>query len=143
LPSRRRNDLEKLLSIFDQENRLSDEHILNVKEEDFPKEYREIIRRLQKAHETPEIVEQMTVEDEILEEFRIRERILAQKDEVIAKKDEVIAEAKEILVEKDKVISEKDKVISGKDKVISETQKALAEQAKRIAELERLLTKKE
>jgi hypothetical protein len=147
LPSRRRNDLEKLLSIFDQDNRLSNEHILNVKEKDFPKKYSEVIRRLQKARETPKIMEQMTIEDEILEEFRIRERIDAEKDELIVKKDEVIAGKDEVIAEKDEVIVEKDEVIAEKDKVIFEQANAiseiLAEKDKVIAELNRLLTKKE
>jgi hypothetical protein len=67
LTSRRRNDLEKLLSIFDQENRLSDRHILDIKEEDFPEAYAPIIRRLQKACETPDIMEQMNLEDDFIE----------------------------------------------------------------------------
>jgi hypothetical protein len=159
IASRRRNELEEVLSIFDQDNRGSDDHVLNIKEEDFPIKYREIIRCLHKAYETPEIKEQMTLEDDILEEFRIRERIaahdianavaekdkavalVAEKDETIAEKDETIAEQATALTEKDKALSEKDKALSEKDNVILETQKALSEQAKRIAELERRLNK--
>jgi len=44
-----------LLSIFDQRNRTSDKHILNVKEEDFPDEYPDFIRHLQKAANESEI----------------------------------------------------------------------------------------
>jgi hypothetical protein len=49
LKSRRRNELEQLLSVFDQNNRTSDNHILNVKEEDFPEKFRPLIRRLKGA----------------------------------------------------------------------------------------------
>ncbi|MDR3246692.1 MAG: hypothetical protein LBT50_09710 [Prevotellaceae bacterium] len=161
LPSRRRNELEKLLSIFDQDNRLSDEHILNIKEADFPKKYSEVIRRLQKARETPKILEQMTIEDEIIEEFQIRERIDAEKDKVIVEKDkaivekdkvivetkealvktkEALAETKEALAETKEALAEKDKALIEKNNAILEI---LAEHAKEIAELKRLSLKKE
>ena len=39
----RRNELELLLSVFDQNNRTSDNHILNVREEDFPEKYRPLL----------------------------------------------------------------------------------------------------
>jgi hypothetical protein len=55
LKRRRRNDLEKLLSIFDQENRTRNEHILNVNEDDFPESFRSIIRRLRMASEIEDI----------------------------------------------------------------------------------------
>ena len=43
------NDLEKLLSIFDQKNCTANHHILNVDEDEFPALYRPIIRRLHYA----------------------------------------------------------------------------------------------
>jgi hypothetical protein len=49
LKKRRRNELEQLLSVFDQSNRTSDSHILNVKERDFPEKFRPLIRRLKGA----------------------------------------------------------------------------------------------
>ena len=74
LKTRRRNELEILLSVFDQSNQTSDEHILNVREEDFPEQFRPIIRRLQKAVEVPEIRDNMEAEDIYLEEFENQER---------------------------------------------------------------------
>ena len=74
LKERRRNELEILLSIFDQDNRTEDQHILNVREEDFPLQFRPIIRRLQHAVEVPEIRDNMEAEDTILEEFEDQER---------------------------------------------------------------------
>jgi hypothetical protein len=55
LKQRRRNDLEKLPSIFDQTNRTQNHHFMNVNEEDFPEEYRSIILRLHKAAESEDI----------------------------------------------------------------------------------------
>ncbi|MEZ4988612.1 MAG: hypothetical protein R2795_26930 [Saprospiraceae bacterium] len=46
---KRRDELESLLSIFDQDNRTADHHIMNVSEIDFPEKFRSIIRRLQAA----------------------------------------------------------------------------------------------
>ncbi|MDR1341645.1 MAG: hypothetical protein LBK18_00130, partial [Prevotellaceae bacterium] len=51
LKQRRRNDLEMLLSIFDQTNRTQNHHFMKVNEEDFPEAYRPIIRRLRMAAE--------------------------------------------------------------------------------------------
>lgn len=74
LKARRRNELEILLSVFDQTNRTDNLHILNVREEDFPEKFRPIIRRLQQAVEVQEIRDNMEMEDTILEEFEILER---------------------------------------------------------------------
>jgi predicted transposase/invertase (TIGR01784 family) len=63
LKQRRRNELEKLLHIFDQSNRTSDYHILNVREEDFPEKFRPLIRRLQMAASDNEVKQKMEQED--------------------------------------------------------------------------------
>jgi predicted transposase/invertase (TIGR01784 family) len=75
LKQRRRNDLEVLLSVFDQANRSSDVHILNVSEEDFPEDYRRLIRRLKMAASSVEVKEEMEVEDEVLDYIKTVERI--------------------------------------------------------------------
>ena len=110
----RRNELEVLLSVFDQNNRSSDNHILNVREEDFPEKYRPLIRRLKQAASVPEVKEQMTVEDEFLsylknyvrsEAFKVRKEMkaeIAQNLEEIAKQGEEIAKQGEELAKKDK-----------------------------------------
>jgi len=74
LKTRRRNELEILLSVFDQSNQTEDQHILNVREEDFPEQFRSIIRRLQQAVEVPEIRDNMEAEDTYLEELENQER---------------------------------------------------------------------
>jgi len=63
LKQRRRNDLEKLLHVFDQSNRTSDNHILNVREDNFPAKYRPLIRRLQMAASDSEVKHRMEQED--------------------------------------------------------------------------------
>jgi hypothetical protein len=75
LTDKRRNDLEILLSVFDQRNPADKEHhILNVKEVDFPEKYRPIIRKLQKAVQDSEIKKKMDLEDGIIDELEDLER---------------------------------------------------------------------
>jgi hypothetical protein len=104
LKERRRNELEQLLSIFDQSNRTSDNHILNVKEEDFPEKYRPIIRRLKGAASDSKVKKQMKEEDEILKYLRNAARIMASEE--IEKKDKTIEENKKTIAEKDREIAE-------------------------------------
>ncbi|MDR1380979.1 MAG: hypothetical protein LBJ47_05805 [Tannerella sp.] len=111
----RRTDLERLLSVFDP----GQSHILSINEDDYPKDYRPIIRRLRKAVESEQIQIEMEYEDDYLEELQIREREIAQ-----AKK--VIGEQKNALEEKDKVIEDKDNALEEQKKVIEELKKQLA-----------------
>ena len=101
LKEKRRNELENLLSIFDQDNITKDRHIMNVDESQFPKEYQPIIRKLREACESKKVRDEMQMEDDLLNEFQIKDEIIAEKDKA--------------LVEKDKTIEEKDKTIEEKD----------------------------
>ncbi len=75
LTDKRRNDLEILLSVFDQTNPAdSEHHVLNIKEEDYPEKYRLIIRKLQKAVQDKEIKKKMELEDGIIDELEDLER---------------------------------------------------------------------
>ena len=123
LKERRQSELEILLSVFDQSNITSNLHIINVKEDDFPSKYRDIIRRLQKAVSEPEIRDRMEAEDDIVEQLEERERLIFQKEIIIIEKDKVIEE-------KDKVIDEKEREIDEKDKEI-EKLKLMLEKAKK------------
>ncbi|MDR1415904.1 MAG: hypothetical protein LBJ57_00630, partial [Prevotellaceae bacterium] len=68
LKQRRRNDLETLLSVFDQENLTKSHHTLNVSEDDFPAAYRHIIHRLHMASESSDIQMKMKMEDEYMKQ---------------------------------------------------------------------------
>jgi len=87
LTDKRRNDLEILLSVFDQRNNVDkDHHILNVKESEFPEKYRPIIRKLQKAVEDNEVRKKMNMEDGIIDELEDLERTiddLEQENEIV------------------------------------------------------------
>jgi len=112
LTDKRRNDLEILLSVFDQRNPIdNDHHILNVKEENFPEKYRPIIRKLQKAVQDLEIKKKMELEDGIIDELEDMEREiedLEQKVEEIELKLDISKQEKNI-AEQEKNIAEQEK----------------------------------
>ena len=160
LKKRRRNELEQLLSVFDQSNRTSNNHIMNISEEDFPEKFRLLIRRLKGAASNSKVKKEMKEEDEIWKYLRSYARIeaakalkerdltiaenektIAEKEKKIAEKEKKIAEKEKKIAEKEKSLSEKDKTIAEKDKKIAEKEKSLSEKDKKIAELEKRLEK--
>jgi hypothetical protein len=100
-----RNNAEKLLSIFDWDNYTATRYILKVDENDFPKRYIPIIRRLRIASESADVLTEMEMEDDYIKVLQDKERIIA---------------------EKDKTIEEKDRTIEEKDRLIKESQEKLA-----------------
>jgi len=105
LKQHRRNNLEKLLSVFDQSAKTNLRYILDVDDEDFPEEYREIIRRLRKAMENPDKRREMELEDDILSELQDRERQIEKAKLKIAEQDNTIAAQGHIITEKDNTIA--------------------------------------
>ena len=127
LKQRRQNDLECLLGIFDQSQKdPADAHTLSIREEDYPKKFHGVIRRLIKAISEPDVREVMEVEDDYLEDLEDMERSLAKKDAVIAKKDAVLAEKEAALVEKDAVIVEREAVLVEKEAALVEKDAVIA-----------------
>ena len=107
LKTHRRNLLEKVLSVFQPSK--GENKFLNMSEEDYPKEYREVFRRLLQAGAEPEVRTAMILEDEIVAELDDMARKIADKDEALVKvtqeKDEALAEKDEALAEKDKALA--------------------------------------
>jgi len=132
LKENRRNELENLLSIFDQDNITDNKHILNIDESRFSEEFKYIIRKLREAYESEKVREEMQMEDDYLNE-------LLMKDEIIAEKDKIIEEDKKALAEKDMTIEEKEMTIAEKDMTIAEKDMTIEEKNKKIAELEKRL----
>jgi hypothetical protein len=94
LKQKRRNDLEKLLAIFDQSNKTDSRYILDVDDETFPDEYQQIIRRLRKAMEDPRKRREMELEDDLIRELQDKERLIEEKDKVLEENVKTIAELK-------------------------------------------------
>ena len=102
LKGHRREELEILLSIFDQENRTADMHIMNVSEQDFPERFRPIIKRLKQAVEVKEVREVMEIEDDFVKEMNEYEnRLLKQKalyEEAQRKQEEAQRKQEEAII---------------------------------------------
>jgi hypothetical protein len=126
LKSRRRNDLEKILSIFDQSN-IADNlhHILDVDEDAFPDAYSQIIRRLRKAMEDPKKRREMELEDDIVRELQDKERLIEKMGKTIADKDQTITQ-------KEKIIADKDQTIANNARTIAEMEKEIAKLKKKF-----------
>ena len=78
LKKRRRTELEKLLAVFDQSQKLTDDgHILGLSVADYPEKYHGVIRRLTKAAADQSVREEMGVEDNFLQDMQERERVTA------------------------------------------------------------------
>ena len=132
LKARRQTGIECLLGIFDQSQKdPKDAHTLSIREEDYPKKFQPIIRRLIKAISEPDVREVMEVEDDYLEDLEDMERkvatlearveaVIGEKIAVIGEKDAVIGEKIAVIGQKDAVIGQKDAALEQKDAVIVE-----------------------
>ena len=88
LASRRRTDLERLLSVFDQKLRVpEDRYVLEVNEREIPERYAPVLRRLEGAAASVEVADSMALEDEVAETWGRMKRESAAKDAVLAEKD--------------------------------------------------------
>ena len=106
LKTHRRNRLEKVLSVFDvSQTKL---HFIDVDENAYPEEFKEVIDRLMRAASSEEIRETMIIEDDIVEVLVKKDRALALRDEVIAEKDEALTKAQ---VEKDMAVEKVERAI--------------------------------
>jgi hypothetical protein len=143
LKAHRRDDLEKLLGIFDQNNITDNDHILNVGEESLPERYRHVIRRLKQAAESREIAEQMTAEDELIGDMQNLERIIACKEEIIEEKDRTLEKKDSKIEEQGKTIEEKDRKLEEKDRKLEEKDKKLEEKDKKLEEKDKKLEEKD
>ena len=74
LKGHRRNRLEKILSIFE----ASTQHILEIEDDKSDPDFAHLIRRLVGAYSSDELLEQMDMEDQILNELKSKERIIAE-----------------------------------------------------------------
>jgi len=97
LKKKRRDDLEKALSVFEQ----SKIQTVSINEDDYPQKYKPIINTLLKAVSEPEIRKTMEIEDEILEDLERKERLIAKQEKTIEEekkqKEEVLRKLKGIV----------------------------------------------
>ena len=111
LKQSRRTILEQFLSIFDQSNQQDNKgHILAINESDYPKRFHPVIRRLIKALQSPQIEDDMDMEDEVIHEFNKQSEIIeAIKQKLETEKQKTKAEKQKAKAEKQKAKAEKQK----------------------------------
>jgi hypothetical protein len=134
-----KTELEQALTIFD----LRSKHILDVNEEKYPDDYKEILKVLNQALVDSETEKLMSLEDEILEELRIREEQKLSSENLLQEKlnaKEKELKEKEILLEEEKKRAEEEKKrAEEKERLLAEEKKRAEEEKKRAEEKERLL----
>ncbi|MBU0488269.1 MAG: hypothetical protein KKA07_18145 [Bacteroidetes bacterium] len=127
LKEKRRNEMELLLSIFDQTTASNDIHILNVDEGSLPEKFKPVIRRLQSAVVEQELKNKMILEDDIIEEMKILERTIEEKYHRIEKLTNEVDDLEQKLMQKDQALSQKDQALSQKDQALSQKDQALSQ----------------
>ena len=125
LKKNRRNTLEKILSVFDQSAITDNRHIIDVDEDNFPEEYKEIIRRLRKAKEDPNKRLAMEIEDDIIDELKDKERKIAA----------LQADNKALQTDNEALQTDNE----AKTKALEAKTKALEEQAKELAKMKEII----
>ena len=106
LPARRRNDLEKLLSVFDQELRAADSrHALEVDAAAMPDRYAPVLRRLQRAAASPELRHSMLTEDEILGAWERMHRENLEQQKALEDQQKALEDQQKTIAERDETIA--------------------------------------
>ena len=130
LASRRRTDLERLLSVFDQELHMpGDRHVLEVNEREIPERYAPVLRRLEGAVASVEVADSMALEDEVAETWGRMKREIAEQAAALADKDATLERERSERAVAEQRIAELERERAA--------ERAAAEE--RIAELERRL----
>ena len=132
LTERRRTDLERLLSVFDQALCTDNRYVLEVDETRMPPEYAPVLRRLQGAAANPEFEASMRLEDEVVGEWRRMEHDIAQRDEALAQQQGTIAQQKEALAQRDEALAQRDEALAQRDEVVERQQAEIEELRRRL-----------
>ncbi len=122
LHGRVNNNLEKVLSLFDQANVADDKKVIKVDDQQFEgdNDMQYIVRRLQSAAADPELRFQMNAEDEFFKEIESRDTLLMEKEEELKKKEGQLKEKDGQLKEKDGQLKEKEGQLKEKDGQLKE-----------------------
>ena len=142
LAARRRTDLERLLSVFDQELQVpGNRSVLEVDERQLPERYVPVLRRLAGAAASVEVADSMALEDEVSETWGRMKRESAAKDAALTAKDAALVEKDAALVEKDAALVEKDAALVEKDAALAEKDVALVEKDAALVEKDAALAR--
>ena len=138
-----RTDLLSILSLFDQNLKVKDGHLLDIDEAKYPKKYHHVIRRLQKAVSESKVRNLMDLEDEVVSELQERartiekERTAKEKARATAKKERAEKEKAQITAKKERAEKEKERAEKEKERAEKEKERAEKEKAKAAEKKER------
>ena len=128
LKDRRRTELERLLMVFDQGLvEKGAHHHMEVREDDYPERYQEVLRRLYRAIAEKDVRDGMDVEDEYLATLLDSARSLAERDQLLEAKELVIHEQAEALEVNARALKEKEKALKEKEEALKEMSRLLEE----------------
>jgi len=135
-----RTPIEKVLSIFDQSNRLAENYYLDYPDEEIPEEVLPLVKRLQMVTKEKDLREQLELEAELEYEYRMtlgkREQEIKELEQRISKEiQRVAAERQRAEAEKQRAEAEKQRAEAEKQR--AETEKQRAETEKQRAETEK------
>ena len=135
LPSRRRSDLERLLSVFDQALQVpGNRKLLEVGERQVPERYVPVLRRLEGAAASVEVADSMALEDEVSENWGRMKREIAAGKAALAQER---ADREAAVAEKAAALAEKDAALARERAEREAAQERVAEMARRLEELGR------
>lgn len=143
LKGRTRNRLERLLSVFDQDYRMENEHLLELPEDDFSGDEQAIVTRLLKAAVSPQVRRDMEIEDEILSEIEARDTVIMLKDKMIEQREQTIEQREQTIVEREQTIVEKNQTIVRKNQTIVEKDQMIVEKDQMIEKKEQVIEEKD
>ena len=122
LPDHRRNDLERLLAIFDQSLRTDDRHVLELDRDAVPEAYAPVLRRLQAAAADRVVATSMALEDEIVGEWTRLQNDAAEARDTLAETQERLTATQGTLTETQETLTEAQETIAEKDEALRRQQ---------------------
>ncbi len=140
LYNKRRNELEKLLSIFDCQGIPKNKQIMNVKETDFADRFQPILRRLQAAIAEAEVQNKMDQEDDVLadlydQQYVIEMARLDREEGIRMQENGIRMEENGLrMQEEGKLMKEEGKLMKEEAKLMKEEARRIEEEARRIEE---------
>jgi len=135
LNARRRNRLEQLLSLFEQVNMVEKQHLKEFTES-LPKEFQPILERLIRAALDRRILEEMIVEDDVLTQWKEKERKFEQQlEEAKVREEEAKAREEEAKAREEEAKAREEEAKAREEEAKAREEVALAE----IEELKRQL----
>ena len=123
LKGRLNNRLEKVLSVFDQSKKdTDDKQVLNIDENKYEgdAEMMYMLHMLTAAAADSEMRQDMNVEDEYYKAIEDRDTAIMQREKEIKEREKQIKEREKEIMEREKELKKKDKMLSERDAQLSE-----------------------